>query len=162
MGITEQLADFVVGTEFQDLPYEAIERAKQSILGCLGVTLAGAVEPVGQKVTKLVANLGGVSPSTVITCSFKALVPDTALANGTMAHALDYDNTSPTMTGHPSAPVVPTILALGEAVGVSGSDILRGYILGVEVEAKIGAALNPGLCDAGWHSTDVLGSLGHV
>ncbi len=159
-GITLQVADFVARTSFPDLPVVATERAKLAILDCLGVALAGSVEPVGQKVASLVASLGGSPQATVLVTGSRTSAPQAALANGAMAHALDYDDTSPTMLGHPSVALVPAILALGEMGEASGRDVIAGYVLGFEVQARLGAALNPGLCDAGWHSTDVLGSLG--
>lgn len=160
MSITQQVADFVAGTKFQDLPKEAIERAKEAIFDCVGVTLAGAEDSVGKKIIKFIEKLGSAPQSTVIGGKTKVSSPLAALANGTMAHALDYDDVGRTMIGHPSAPVAPAVFALGEAAGASGRDILTGYVLGVEVETKLGASLNPGLCDAGWHSTGVLGSIG--
>lgn len=160
MGTTQQLADFIAGTQFGDIPQEAIRIAKQAILDCVGVALAGAAEPVGKKITRFVAELGGKPQSTVLASSVKVPGPLAALANGAMAHALDYDDTSPTMIGHPSAPIVAAILALAESAGSSGRDVLTSYIVGVEVAAKLGAGINPGLCDAGWHSTGVLGCMG--
>lgn len=159
-GVTHQVADFVAETKYGDMPAEAVERAKLAILDCLGVALAGAAEPVGEKVARLAGSLGGSPQATVLAAGIKTSAPQAALANGAMAHALDYDDTSPTMLGHPSVALVPAVLALAEMEGRSGADVLTCYILGFEVQARLGAALNPGLCDAGWHSTDVLGSIG--
>ena len=160
MSLTRQVADFVAGTKFQDLPEEATAKAKEAIIDCIGVTLAGSVDPAGKKMIGFVSKLGSAGQATVVGAKMKVSSPLAALANGTMAHVLDYDDVSPSMIGHPSVALVPAAFALGEAAGVSGRDILTAYILGLEVAAKIGARLNPGHCDAGWHSTGVLGSVG--
>jgi len=85
---------------------------------------------------------------------------DAALANGTAAHALDFDDVSLPMRGHPSAPLLPAVLALGEASGSSGLGILTAFVLGFEVEAKLGRAIGGPHYALGWHATSTLGTLG--
>ena len=73
---------------------------------------------------------------------------------------MDYDDVSTAMIGHPSAVVVPTALALGEALGSSGEEVLTAYIAGVEVCALLGLSLNPRDAVNGWYSTSTIGIFG--
>jgi 2-methylcitrate dehydratase PrpD len=160
MGATEQIAKFVVETSFDSIPGEAVKRAKDAIMDGLGVTLAGTVEPASKIIADFVREMGSVPQAAVIGFGFRSSAPQAALANGTMAHALDYDDVLSLMTGHPTVPVLPVVLALGEVQHSSGKDVLGAYILGVEVEARLGAGIGRRHYAVGWHSTATLGTLG--
>ncbi len=141
MGATEELARFVVETETGAIPAEALERAKEAFLDGLGVTIAGAREAAGRIITDYVKGLGAAPEAGVVGSGFKTSLPEAALANGTLAHALDYDDVIEGMMGHPTAPVLPVVLALGEACHAPGREVLAAYVMGVEVEAQLGLAL---------------------
>jgi len=158
MGITEQLAKFVVQTTYEDIPSEAIQIAKQISLDCLGTTLAGSTDKAGEIITKMTREMGGTPEATVIGGGFKSSLPQAALANGTMAHALDYDDMGLSM-GHPSVPVLPVVLGLGEKLGLTGKEILTAHITGFEIQGKIGYGSQE-LYSTGWHSTGVFGVMG--
>ncbi|MFC2005727.1 MmgE/PrpD family protein [Chloroflexota bacterium] len=159
MGATEEIASFIVGTGFNEIPEKAVETAKEAILDCLGVTLAGSVDPTAEIITQYVKELGCKPEVSVIGSGFKASPPQAALANGTIAHALDYDDmTIPWI--HPSAPVLPAILALGEAGRISGKEAIEAYVLGFEVEVRVGSGIGRRPYLNGWHSTATLGTLG--
>ena len=136
MGATEKIARFIVDTSYEDIPRNAVEKAKRTALDCLGAALAGVGEPVSQAITGYVTKLGGPSQASVFGAGLKVSVQDAALANGSIAHALDYDDCG-VKIGHPSVLVLPAVLSLGEHLGVSGQDILTAYILGLEVEGKM-------------------------
>ncbi len=136
MGATEKIARFLVDTIYEDIPRDAVEKAKRTALDCLGAALAGIVEPVSQAVTGYVTKLGGPAHASVFGAGVKVSVPDAALANGSIAHALDYDDCG-AKVGHPSVLVLPAVLSVGEHLRASGNDILAAYILGLEVEGKI-------------------------
>jgi len=86
--------------------------------------------------------------------------PSAALVNGTAAHALDYDDVLDPSLSHPSAPLVPALLALGEELGASGADCLDAYLVGFEVQARLGEAMNVVHYQRGWHTTLSIGALG--
>ena len=136
MGATEKIARFIVDTGYEDIPRDTVEKAKRTALDCLGAALAGVVEPVSQAITGYVTKLGGPAQASVFGAGLKVLVTDAALANGSIAHALDYDDCG-VKIGHPSVLVLPAVLSLGEHLGSSGQDILTAYILGLEVEGKM-------------------------
>ena len=143
MTATEILCRFMLETTYHEIPGRAVEIAKERILDTLGVALAGAVEPggAGRITIDLVKELGGVPTSTVIAGGFKTSIPNAALANGTSAHTLDYDDTSIYPICHYSGALLPAILAVAEQTKASGKEILEAFILGWEVGARIGACL---------------------
>lgn len=160
MNITEKLATFIVDTKREKIPLEAMAMAKDAILDCVGVILAGASDVTGKIITELVKDLGGQPVAGVMRGGFWTSPPLAALANGTMAHALDYDDVNLSMAGHPSVPLVPAVFALGEDLKSTGERILLAYIIGFEIEAKIGAGVNMSHYQKGWHATATLGTLG--
>ncbi len=154
MGMTtKRIASFVVETSYRQIPEEAVRIAKQAILDCLGTSMAGAKKPTGEIITKYVKEIGSKPEAGVITKGFKASAPLAALANGTMAHALNYDDLTRSWQGHPTVVLMPTVLALGEKGKLSGKAVLEAYILGFEVAAKVGQGLGPGNRTGGWHTS---------
>lgn len=161
MGATEELARFACKLEFEQIPAEALVWAKDAILDCTGVALAGTQEDAGRIITNYVKEAGGRPEAGVFAAGIKSSVGNAALANGTMAHALDYDDyVLPNWTGHPTAPLLPAIFALGQRQRISGKDTLLAYIIGFEVGGKIGAGLGRGHYELGWHPTAPLGTMG--
>ena len=157
---TEKLAKFVVETSYESLPAEAIRSAKQAIVDCLGCALAGSVDEGSKILGEYVKEMGGKPEAGVIGGEFKATVPDAAWVNGTLAHALDYDDVAMVTGGHPSVALLPAALALGEKLHLSGKDVLLAYIIGFEVMATIGKACTGRHYILGWHCTSTFGSLG--
>jgi 2-methylcitrate dehydratase PrpD len=96
----------------------------------------------------------------VIGARRRAPAADAALANGTAAHALDYDDMCFVSLAHPSAPLVPAGLAAAELAGGSGAALHDAYVVGFEIEARLGRIMNPRHYQRGWHCTSTLGSVG--
>ncbi len=160
MNLTERLATFVAETGPEDVSPEARLQARRAILDTLGVTLAGCGEPGSRIVADWVREQGGASESSVLGQGFRAPATEAALANGTSGHALDYDDVNMSMRGHPSVPLLPAALALGEKLGSSGRDLVDAFVLGFEVEGKIGRAMGGPHYALGWHATCTLGTIG--
>jgi len=166
MGITEQFAEFIVETDYQKLPVKAVEAAKRATLDYVGVTIAGSLEPAGTLITNLVRSMESAPKAAVVGAGFRTSPLDAALANGTMAHALDYDDVSTTISEHPvavhlTAALLSAILPLGEELRVSGRDIIASYVLGYEVASQLANAMGPDFGDdLGWHPTTILGTIG--
>jgi 2-methylcitrate dehydratase PrpD len=159
MGATEKIARFIVDTRYEDIPPDAVAKAKRTALDCLGAALAGVSETVSQAVTGYVTTLGGPSQASVFGACLKVSIPDAALANGVIAHALDYDDCG-VKIGHPSVLVLPAVLSLGEHLGASGRDILTAYILGLEVEGKLALHADFKLMQARLNHQSWYGSIG--
>ncbi|MFC1961721.1 MmgE/PrpD family protein [Chloroflexota bacterium] len=157
---TKKLVQFAMKTAYQDLPDATIAAAKKSMLDCLGVTFAGSVEPVGKLIRDFAGKMGCAPEAVVIAGGFRTSVPNAALANGTMAHALDYDDLCNFLKGHPTAVILPTLLAVGEQVKASGTEIIAAFILGLEVAGRVCDAMGPDYPDnLGWHPTAPLGTI---
>jgi 2-methylcitrate dehydratase PrpD len=165
MKATEKVSNFIVETNYKHLPKEAIHIAKRAILDWIGVTIAGSNEPGPKILAEHVRRMGASAEAGVVCGGFQTSADLSAWVNGTASHALDYDDTFPNAVGynfHPTAPILPAVLALGEKMDVSGSDVLTAYIVGIEVQAQIGAAIGPANFRVGWHPTSVLGTMGAV
>ncbi len=160
MEVTETLARFVVNTNLAQIPLEAREIGKRAILDCLGVALGGSRDPLARIMTEFLKETGGHPRASVWGKKFKTSSPLAALANGAFGHALDYDDINRTLRGHPTVPVLPAAMAVGEEKKAPGKEVLEAYLIGFELEAKLGAGLNPHLFEGGWHPTAVLGVMG--
>jgi len=161
MGVTKELAKFLVQTSYSDLPRKAVELSKERILDTLGVALAGAKAPAGQIGIKLVKSWGGQAISTVVGGGFKTCPSNAAFANGLSAHTIDYDDTCTNPVGHHSNSLVPAILALSEQENTSGKKLIEAYILGYEVGTRIGMTA-PECWDAPWHCVATWPTLGNA
>jgi 2-methylcitrate dehydratase PrpD len=150
------MGDFVIGAEPPDA---ARARAAVAVLDTLGVTLAGASEPAARIVQKVAASEGAGSCS-VIGTRMTASATGAALANGTAAHALDFDDMCFVSLAHPSAPLVAAALAAAETDGSAGRALLDAYVVGFELEGRLGRVMNPRHYQRGWHCTSTLGTIG--
>jgi 2-methylcitrate dehydratase PrpD len=160
MGLARKLAGRITAMRYEDLPEEAIHWAKIGILDTVGVALAGSREDTMGMVER-VTGAGAVSGPCVVFGSDRRASPlDAALINGTASHALDFDDCNNTMGGHPSAPMVPALIALGETLDASGEDIILAYVAGFETETKIALGVNFHHYEKGWHPTATLGTFG--
>jgi len=141
-------------------PAEALDTAKLAIMDTIGVTLAGTKADSTATVLRAARRGLAEGPALLFGSKRRVDVYSAALINGTAAHALDFDDCSNTLGGHPSAPIVPALWALAEERRVSGAAFLAAYIAGVEVETKIGRAVNFHHYEKGWHPTATLGTFG--
>jgi 2-methylcitrate dehydratase PrpD len=164
MTLIEQIAAKIVAIRYRDLPRAAIDWAKAAILDTVGVTLAGAGEDCARIVEQTLA-VGRGSPmghgDCLIFGTDRRTVPlDAALINGTAAHALDFDDVSNSLGGHPSAPILPALFALAETEDRSGADFVAAYVAGFETETRIARGVHFHHYEKGWHPTATLGVFG--
>ena len=159
MGATEKIARFIFDTDYLAIPRDAAEKAKRTALDCIGATLAGVSEPISQTVTQYVKKLSGPAQASIFGAGIKVSLADAALANGCIAHALDYDDCG-VKIGHPSVLVLPAVFSLGEHLGASGKDILTAYIVGLEVEGKLALHADFKLMQARLNHQTWYGSIG--
>jgi 2-methylcitrate dehydratase PrpD len=158
--ITERLADLCARVRYRDLPQEVVSKGKECILDTLGCMLAGCKGTEAAILLKYVEEAGGRPEATIIGFGKKTNAPNAALVNGTLGHALDFDDSQHSLMGHPSVVILPAVLSLGEKMKSSGEAMLEAFILGFEVTCKVGRGLNPRLYNNGWHATSVIGTLG--
>ncbi|NIM45089.1 MAG: hypothetical protein GTN80_05600 [Nitrososphaeria archaeon] len=162
MEATQKLVDFILDVDYEDITEEATEVAKQCFLDCIGVSLAGSVLPISEILMSYVRVIGGRSRCSIIGSDVKTSPVNAALVNGTLGHALDYDDMIFPLIGHPTVPVLPAVLAVGEFIGASGKQAITAFSLGFEALCKIGAAVSPSHWYKGFHSTATVGTFGAV
>jgi len=158
MEVTAILAKFTTDLHYEKIPRKAVETAKIALRDCLGVALAGSREEDARIAAEIARQERAREETSVIGQGFRTSALNAALANGTAAHALDFDH-SFTIMGQPTAPVAPATFALGEALGASGRQVIEAYVAGFEVTAKLVHSLRDSAHD-GWHAPSTLGSFG--
>ena len=149
--------EFVAGAQ---VPPSARDAARDAVLDTVGVTLAGSVEPAACHVRDVARAEGGAPRCGVLGVTDRTGAGWAALANGTAAHALDFDDMCFVSMAHPSAPLVAAGLAAADLVNASGAALLDAYSVGFEVEAALGRVMNPTHYEKGWHATATLGTIG--
>jgi 2-methylcitrate dehydratase PrpD len=143
MNAVTLLAEFVTKSRYEDCPEGALDGARRAILDCLGVMLAGSVEPAARILQQVARSEGGSPLATVVGTGRRTGAVWAALCNGTAAHALDFDDTNFALMGHPSAPVLAAALAAGELALADGRAVLHAFLLGFEVETTLAEVVNP-------------------
>jgi 2-methylcitrate dehydratase PrpD len=148
----------VAGSSYEDIPAEAREVAKQALLDFIGVTIAGINEPLARILRAEAADAGGHPHAQIIGTAERGNLEQAALINGAAGHAHDYDDVHSAMSGHPTVPVAPAVLALGEHLGASGKDVITAFASGVDVECILGRYAGASHYARGWHATGTLGT----
>jgi len=154
------LADFIVGRNFESLPPETIEKAKEFAIDLIGCMIGSSKRPQLNILTEVLKAEGGNSRSSVVAHGFKTSMMNAALLNGTASHALDFDDDHREGTMHPSAAVFPAVLAVGENRSATGKEFLLSYILGLEVMIRIGESFLGKSYYQGFHPTGTCGVFG--
>ena len=161
MGITEKIGQFVARITAKDIPQDAVDLARLGITDFVGVALAGSREKQSKIIVDYALKMGGTPQASIIGSGFKTSPYLAALVNGTMGHALDYDDVGFSLVGHPSVFLAPAVLAIGENIGASGEDVLIAYVVGYEMAGCLPwPVLQSHYYGRGWHTTATLGSLG--
>jgi len=163
MKTTERLAQFIVQHQFSDLPEEIVKIGKYTITDALGCCLAGyrTAREECTWIVNLVKELGGRAEATVFLDGFRTSAPMAALANGTMIHTVDFDDTHMGSISHFSASLVPTVFSLSERLHADGPTLLEAFVVGFEVGARVGRQMMPSHYKY-WHPTSTFGSLASV
>jgi 2-methylcitrate dehydratase PrpD len=155
-----RLAAFALELEYDDIPAPVIAAAKRHLLDALGCGLAAVGLREGGAGAVVAQDLGGVAEATLIGGSDRVPAPSAALANGILIHALDFDDTHDESVAHVSAVVVPATLAVAEALGAGGRDVLVALVAANEVVTRIGAAASGDFHARGFHPTPIAGVFG--
>jgi 2-methylcitrate dehydratase PrpD len=153
----EKLAVWSAGLDFEQIPGPVVEAAKLHILDAVGTGLAALALDELPAARAVALEMGGEPEATALGLPRRVGAGPAALANGSMMHALDFDDTHEVALVHSSAVVAATVLAVGEATGASGRDLIAAAIGGYEISSRIGLA-NPGEMHLrGFHPTSVCG-----
>ncbi|PJI38768.1 MmgE/PrpD family protein [Ferrovibrio sp.] len=158
-GVSATYAEFICATQWRDVAPQMHE-AKRSILNYFATALASAQDPAVAVPLRVFAPFAGTATSGVIGRLDRTDAPTAAFLNAVSANLLDYDDTHVGTIIHPTAPVAAPLFALAEARGLTGRDLLTAFLLGVEIECRIGNAVSPMHYARGWHITSTCGVFG--
>jgi 2-methylcitrate dehydratase PrpD len=155
--LTAAIADFILKAI---PPPRARERAAIAVTDAIGVALAGAPEPAARIIRSTIAAESRGS-CRILGAAERASAAEAAFANGVAIHALDFDDMCFVSMAHPSCALVPAALAAAELADAAGRAVLDAYIVGFELECRLGMTMNPRHYHArGWHCTSSIGTLG--
>lgn len=158
MEITKEIARLIARTRFADIPAEDVEYSKTLLMSALGAMIAGPNSMGSDIATRYVKRAGGTPEATVFGAGFKTSVENAALANGTYAHATEYEDDSfPEAVS--SYTIFPAIIALAEHLGSSGEKVIEAFVASYETQARIGLACREAR-RAGYMVLSLVGSLG--
>ena len=155
--VTSTLVEWALSRDTARLPADVREAARRCILDWMAVALAGAGDPLIRILIDAAKDEGGNPLCTLVAQSERVAPLQAALINGTTSHALDYDDVNTGMNGHPTAAVLPAVLALAETRGASGSEIIAAFVAGYETAARVGLLVAPGHYARGYHATCTIG-----
>src|SRR5262245_9168612 len=156
MGATEAIATFLAATSARDFPAAAEDKAKRAIADTFAVILAGAGSEEAEPLLRYAGAGAERGPVAILGTGASAAPETAALVNGTLGHALDYDDVLSMMPAHPSAVILAAVLASLDGRAVTGREFIESYVLGVEVGAKIALGITMGHYHRGFHATGTL------
>jgi 2-methylcitrate dehydratase PrpD len=156
--LATRLAAWAAGLSPNDLPPEVVIDVRLRLLDTLGTMLAARHTPMGRAVCSATAALGSGNAAQIVGTKNFNTSSLAALANGTLAHALDFDDTHNPSVMHPSAVSVPTALAMTQAGGLGGADLVMAIAIGNEIGCRLGLVAPGAFHDVGQHPTSVLGT----
>ena len=159
-GITQDLARFVVDLGWSDVPDPTRHEAKRALMNFFAVALAGCRGAPLEIALQSLAEFSGREQATIIGRSERMDALGAAFLNAASANVLDFDDTHVPTVIHPTAPVAPALFALSELRPVTGPELLLAFVLGVELECRLGRAISPGHYTKGWHITATCGVFG--
>ena len=160
MSVTETLAAYVVDSTLEAIPRDVRDEATRALVNYLGCALGGSIEPALDVAIQRLAPFSGERNACVLGRAERFDALNAALLNGIGSHVHEYDDTLPKNYIHPSVPVGSALFAYASANPVAGRDFVHAFILGFEVESRIGNAVYPAHYQAGWHITSTTGVFG--
>jgi 2-methylcitrate dehydratase PrpD len=160
MEVTRTLARYVLASRYANIPQAVKHEAARSFLNWVGCAIGAARHETVENALAALKPFSGPAQASVLGRGDRLDIMQAALMNGITSHTFDFDDTHLKTVIHPSGPVASAILALAERQPVSGEDFLHAFILGVEVECRIGNAVYPNHYDVGWHITGTAGVFG--
>lgn len=158
--LARSLAEFAAGLRYDDLPEEVVRAVELHVADGVGVGMAGAGQPFARPVLRVVDESGGHPQATVWATGARTSAAMAALANGTVMHGLDFDDTHTVAIVHATAAIAPAVLAVAEWRGRSGAEAVTAAVAGYEALIRIGLAAPGAFHAAGFHATAICGAFG--
>jgi 2-methylcitrate dehydratase PrpD len=158
--VSDALGAFVATSCWADIAPDLRREAKRSLLNFFGCALGVAQADPVETAVRVIGPFSGPAEASLIGRRERMDILSASFVNAVGGNLLDYDDTHLNTVIHPTAPVAPAILALAEARGYSGAAILHAFVLGAEIECRIGNGVSPGHYARGWHITATCGVFG--
>jgi 2-methylcitrate dehydratase PrpD len=158
--VTQVLADFAVRSVSDEIPAPVYAEAIRSFLNWTGCAVGGSIHPTIDNALAAIKPFVGPQQASVLGRRDKLDLLHAALVNGISSHVFDFDDTHLKTIIHPAGPIAAALLPLAETRPMSGREFLHAFILGVEIECRIGNAVYPNHYDVGWHITGTAGVFG--
>ncbi|MDN6860235.1 MmgE/PrpD family protein [Pseudomonas sp. CAN2814] len=155
---SERIADFALHLDLDAVPAAVQTLAKEHLLDVLGIALASSSFDFGRAAIRGVRALGNGDQASLLGSSERLPATSAALANGILAHCLDFDDTHIGAIYHASAPAMAAALAAGQASGASGREVLTAFIIALEIGCRLGSAAAGQLHGRGFHPTALCGT----
>jgi 2-methylcitrate dehydratase PrpD len=159
---TRRVAEYAASLRYEDLPPEVLARAKNTIADTIGAMIYGYELPWSKMIAKYAENVGAGGKSRILGPGSAAVKPPAAaLVNGSLAHAFEMDGaTKPSAGVHPSATVLPALLAIAQDRGIGGRRVLTAFVAATEVMVRIGRATKKSNEHRGFHAPGTTGPFG--
>ncbi|WP_397452332.1 MmgE/PrpD family protein [Pseudomonas sp. NA-150] len=158
--LTRPLAEFIESTHWADIPAVVRHEAKRALVNYFAVSLAGCGDPDVLKAIHLFEGFRSGQQAHLIGRPERTDILNAASLNAMSANVYDFDDTHIPTIIHPTAPVAAALFALAETMALTGEQLLLAFVLGVEVECRLGMAISPGHYQRGWHITSTCGVFG--
>jgi 2-methylcitrate dehydratase PrpD len=158
--LTLKLVELTQSFEADKLPSDVREIARQCVLDWIGVALAGSGDHLTRVLLDEALSEGGKPAVVVVGHAARVTASQAALINGASSHVLDYDDVNLSFNGHPSAAILPALLALAETRNASGKELIEAFVAGYELTCRVGLLVAPGHYARGYHATCTVGGLG--
>ncbi|MCC6531163.1 MAG: MmgE/PrpD family protein [Burkholderiales bacterium] len=159
-GATQQLARFVAASRWSDVPRNVQHEAARAIMNWLGCAIGGCRDRTVEVMVAALRDFSGPPQASLLGRGERFDALTAACINGTSSNRLDFDDTHLRTVIHPSVPIASALAALAEYRPLTGAGFLHAFVLGVEVECRVGNAIAPEHYDRGWHITATCGVLG--
>lgn len=158
--IAEHLADWRLGLRRQDISAAVLSQLEWHTLDTLGVLLGGTELPYARALMARAIAEEGAAEATLFGAGRKTPVRSAVFVNGCLGHGIDWDDTHLDALLHPTATILPVVLAIAEASNLGGGDVLDALAVGTEAMVRIGLAAGGGLVRRGLHPTSMCGTFG--
>jgi 2-methylcitrate dehydratase PrpD len=161
-GVTRALSRFIVQSRWSSIPKDINHEAKRALLNWAGCAIGGCRDEAVDTALAALSEFAGRPQATILGRSERMDILNAAALNALSSNILDFDDTHLRTVLHPTVPVAAAVIALAERSRVTGAQLLHAFILGVEVECRVGNAISPDHFNAGWHITATCGIFGAV
>ncbi len=166
--VTDAIVQFVLETGYEEIPEDVRALSRRCFVDGTGLMVAGSTEKSGRILQSYFKEVGGEPEGRILGTEMTVPAQSAALANGVAGHSMDYDDTQLSshpdriygLLTHPTVPVLAASLAMAEALGSTGEELLAAFAIGFEVECKAAEAIYPDHYIRGFHSTGTIGAIG--